>query len=74
VAVVGLYRGYIILSGRIEWKVILMRSSHRFDDYVGWLYWTYGLRVWVGSLWVGGWGGVLDWLCCCHRLDMDSAP
>jgi hypothetical protein len=31
-----------------------MRSSHRFDDDVGWLYWTYGVRVWVGSLWLGG--------------------
>lgn len=46
-AVVSLYRRYIILSDKIERKVILMRSSYRFDDDVGWLYWTYGVRVWV---------------------------
>jgi hypothetical protein len=70
-AVVSLYRRYIILSGKIERKVILMRSSHRFDGDVGCLYWTYGVSVWVGSLWLGG---VLDRLYCYHHLDMDSAP
>ena len=71
VSVVGLYRRHIILSGKTERKVILMPSSHKFDDDVGWLYWKYGVRVWAASLWLGM--GVLDQLCCCH-IDMDSAP